>query len=353
MSRRPRVTYLSTTSGGGGAERQVHDLAIRLADMGWDVSAVSMLPLDVSFEGLPEAGVAVGSLGMRQGRPDPRALYRLARVLRERRPDVLHAHMVHAILLARLSRFAWRTPVVVSTMHSQYQGAAWRMVAYRATDRLSDATTSVSDVARRDAIRHGAVSSERIVTVPNGIDLGRYAPDAGGRARVRRDLGLGEGFVWLAVGRLTVAKDYPNLIRAFALLQQAGARSRLLIAGTGLEEGNVRSMIEAAGLGGDITLLGTRSDVPDLMRAADGFVMSSAWEGLPLVILEAAASSLPIVATDAGGNREAVLDGKTGFIVRPKDDRALADGMRRLLDLDAGDRRELGQAGRRHVVDRL
>jgi glycosyltransferase involved in cell wall biosynthesis len=235
-------------------------------------------------------------------------------------------------------------------MHSQYQGAGWRMVACRWTDKLTDATTAVSDVARRDAIRHGAVSSDRIVTVPNGIDLRQYAPDAGVRARVRRDLGL-DGFVWLAVGRLTAAKDYPNLIRAFGLLHHSGARSRLLIAGTALEDESVRSMIDTAGLGSAITLMGPRSDVPDLMRAADGYVMSSAWEGLPLVVLEAGASSLPIVATDAGGNSEAVLDGTTGFIVKPKEPQALAAGMRHLLELDAIKRREMGEAGRRHVAD--
>jgi glycosyl transferase family 4 len=91
--------------------------------LGWDASAVSMLPLDVSFDGLARESVATASLGMRQGQPDPAALFRFAQLLRDQRPDVLHAHMVHANLLARVSRLLWRTPVVVSTMHNQYQGA--------------------------------------------------------------------------------------------------------------------------------------------------------------------------------------------------------------------------------------
>ena len=342
--------YLATSSGAGGAERQVHDLAVRMTRLGWDVSAISMLPLSVSFDGLLEAGVVTRSLGMRKGMPDPRGLYRLGRALREFRPDVLHAHMVHAILLARLSRLVWRTPVLISTMHNQYQGARWRLLAYRATDRLSDATTGVSAVAARDAVRGGAVASDRIIVVPNGIALERHEPDDPARARLRSELGLGNDFVWLAAGRLTAAKDYPNLIDAFLRLRRMGDRSWLLIAGAGPDEAAIRAHITGVGLADRVSLLGIRSDIPDLMRASDAFVMSSAWEGLPMVLLEAAASSLPIVATDVGGNREAVLDGDTGFVVPPRDAHALAQGMRQLMELDVSQRLAMGEAGRAHAA---
>jgi glycosyltransferase involved in cell wall biosynthesis len=350
MSRRPRITYLATSSWTGGAERQVHDLAVRMQQDGWDVNVISMLPLGPTFADLPGLGIPTESLGMRRGFGDPRALVRLAVLLRDARTDVLHAHMVHANLLARLSRLVRRTPVVISTMHNQYQGARWRMVAYRLTDRLGDATTSVSEVARLDAIRLGAVAEDRIVTVPNGIELARFSRDDVARARLRHELALGDGFVWLAVGRLASAKDYPNLIEAFARLREAHDPGRLLILGAGPDEAIVRGRIEQAGLAGRVRLLGERPDVPDLMSAADAFVMSSAWEGLPLVLLEASASSLPIVTTDVGGNREAVHDGVTGFVVPPRDAEALAIAMRRLLDLDEGEREAMGRAARALMI---
>ena len=231
MTRRPRIMFLSTTSFTGGAERQVHDLAVRMKHGGWDVTAVSMLPLGSSFADLPSQGIMTASLGLRRGLPDPRALVRLLRMLRDRRPDVLHAHMVHANLLARLSRLMWRTPVVLCTMHSQYQGRRWRSYAYRATDRLCDATTAVSHVAMADAVRQGAVSADRIIVVPNGIDLTRYPAGAPARARTRRELELGDDFVFLAVGRLAAAKDYPNLVRAFATVRETRSAVRLLIVG--------------------------------------------------------------------------------------------------------------------------
>jgi glycosyltransferase involved in cell wall biosynthesis len=346
MTRRPRIAYLATTSGTGGAERQVHDLAVRMKQAGWDVSAISMLHLGDTFADLPAQGIPTASLGMRRGFGDPRALVRLGLWLRDARPDVLHGHMVHANLLARLSRLIRPTPVVISTMHNQYQGPRWRMVAYRMTDRLSDATTAVSDVARLDAIRLGAVAPDRIETVPNGIELRRFARDEGARARLRQELGLGDGFVWLAVGRLAAAKDYPNLIGAFATLRESMDPGRLLIVGAGPDEAAIRGCMQDAGLGRQVRLLGERADVPDLMSAADAFVMSSAWEGLPLVLLEASASSLPIVTTDVGGNREAVQDGLSGFVVAPQDTHALALGMRRLLGLDEGERLAMGAAAR-------
>lgn len=350
MSRPPRITYLATSSGTGGAERQVHDLAVHLKDAGWDVRAVSMLPLARTFADLPARGIPTASLGMTQGIADPRALVRLGRILRDHRPDVLHAHMVHANLLARLSRLIRPTPVVVCTMHSQYQGARWRMVAYRLTDRLCDLTTAVSRVARDDAISLGAVPADRVATVPNGIDLRGFGRDAATRVRVRSELGLDDDFVFLAVGRLATAKDYPNLVRAFARVRHEAQRGQLLVVGGGPQE-ELRDCISEERVDDRVLLLGERPDVPDLMRAADGYVMSSAWEGLPLVLLEAGASSLPVVATDVGGNREAVHDGVNGFVVPPRDSQALARGMLRMMGRGDAEREAMGRAGRRLVAE--
>lgn len=348
MVSRRRLLYLATSSGIGGAERQVRDLSVRMRDNGWDVLAVSMLPLERGFADLPAQGVTTASLRMGKGVPDPRGLRRLLAILRDWRPDVLHAHMIHANLLARTSRLLHRTPVLVCTMHSQRQGSRARMVAYRITDHLSDATTAVSSVAREDAISLGAVSASRVTVVPNGIDVSQYGRDRSTRSRLRSELGLGDDFTYLAVGRIAVPKDYPNLISAFARTHGAHDRARLLIAGTGPQD-DLRDRVDRAGLGGHVRLLGERQDVPELMKAADAYVMSSAWEGLPLVLLEAAASYLPIVATDVGGNGEVVIDGVTGVIVPPRDPEALAIGMTKLMTIGDGRRESMGRAGRELV----
>src|SRR5690606_21010209 len=132
------------------------------------------------------------------------------------RPDVVHAHMVHANLLTRIGRLFAPVPVLISTAHSANEGARWRAVAYRFTDRLTEETTNVSDAAVRRSIEWGAVPATRIRFMPNGIDLSRFRRDGESRAQYRRALDLDGRFAWLAVGRFEEPKDYPSMVEAFA-----------------------------------------------------------------------------------------------------------------------------------------
>jgi len=345
----PRVVFLSTDSGMGGAEREVCHLAEEFQRRGWAVTAISMLPLQSPIADLASKGIRTYSLGMRLGVPDPRGLVRLGRILRRIRPDVLHAHMVHANLLARLSRLIAPTPVVISTIHNENEGAQWRYVAYRLTDRLADVTTAVSRVAQIEATRRGAAPAGTIRVVPNGLATRDFEPDEATRERMRVALDLGDRFTWLAVGRLAEAKGYGDMVAAFATALEARPGARLLIAGVGQLEDDIRSQIGRLGLEDSVRLLGLRSDVPALMQAADGFLMTSRWEGLPMVLLEAGASGLPVVATDVGGSRDAVLDGVSGYVTPVADPARSATAIGRVMGLPDADRRRMGEAGREHI----
>ena len=346
----PRVLYVITSSGMGGAEQEVCHLAEEFHRRGWTVAVVSMLPLESPVADLAERGVRTFSLGMRQGIPDPRAIAGLGRILRRWRPDVVHAHMVHANLLGRLGRLVAPTPFLVSTMHNENEGAQWRYLAYRLTNRLSNVTTTVSNVAQAEATRRGAAPSGSILVVPNGLDAARYSPDALVRGQTRTALDLGDRFTWLAVGRLAEAKGYVDMVSAFAQASAEQPGARLLIAGVGMLEEEIRAAITRHGLVDSVRLLGLRSDVPALMQAADGFVMTSLWEGLPMVLLEAGASGLPLVVTDVSGSRDAVLPGVSGYLTPPADPEASAQAMLRVMAMDGSDRRAMGEAGRRHVT---
>ena len=285
---RGTVVFLTTSSGVGGAERQVYEVAVALHDRGWQVRAISMLPVAEVFADLPSRGIPTFTLGMRRGRPSLVAWWRLARILRDERADILHSHMIHANLLARLVRVAHPSIRIVNTMHSQRQGGRWRRLSYRMTDRLSDRTTAVSQVVRDAAVQQRLAPSGRLEVVPNGVDEGPWLADPGSRDRVRRSVAPADEFLWLAVGRLTPAKDYPTLIEAFAqVLTRTKAPTRLAIAGTGPMTAAVEQLVAGSGAAASIDLLGPRRDVPELMQAADAFVMASAWEGLPMVLLEA------------------------------------------------------------------
>lgn len=345
-----RLLFVITSLDRGGAQRQVVDLAARLRVARTPVAVLSMIPPAHYVDELVAAGVEVHSLDMRPGRPTPLAFLRYGRFLRRWRPDLIHSHMVHANLLARLGRiFLPRVPVV-GTVHNVTEGARWREIAYRLTDWLATRTTAVSEAAARRYVEVGAVPRGRIVVLPNGFDFARR-DESEARAAMRAELGAGTGFLWLTAGRLDPQKGYDMLLEAFARILPQHAGARLAIAGDGPQRAELAAAVERLELGGSVALLGDRSDVPALLAAADGFVLSSRWEGLPMVLLEAAAARLPIVATDVGGNREVVLP-QLGGVLTPVSVAGIAEGMESVMALAPEARAKIGGALRAQVETR-
>jgi glycosyltransferase involved in cell wall biosynthesis len=348
-----RILLLSTSMGMGGADKQLLSAAQHMRSRGREVLIVSLTPLGPMGLEARGLGIPIESLGMRRGIPDPRGLVRLVRLVRAWKPDVIHSHMVHANLMARGLRLLVRIPAVVSTIHNVYEGGRLRMAAYRLTNGLVDHMTIVSQAAADRFIGEGIVPKELLTVVANGVDtdLFRNVP-AGTREALRQSLGLGDGFTWLAVGRFEVAKDYPNMLRAFAKVRERQPQAVLLLVGRGSLQADTEALAGTLGLAGGVRFLGVRSDVPEIMSAADGYVMSSAWEGMPIVLLEAGAAGLPIVATRVGGNEEVVLDEASGFLVPPRDHEALGLAMARLMELPEERRSAMGERGREHIRTR-
>jgi len=349
-SRQPRRICIVTTGLAlGGAEAQVVFLAANLRRRGWAVSVVSMLPPQARTEELHAENIHLLSLDMKPGVPDVRSVWRLARYWRTFRPHIVHCHMVHANLLGRVTRVIAPVPILISTAHSTFEGRWIRDAAYRLTDGLSDLTTNVSKAGRDRYANERLASADKLIWVPNGIDTRHYAPDPTLRQSVRQKMAWHAAFVWLAVGNLREPKDYPNLLRAFANVAQGDQRSRLAIVGFGKLEGELRALSDQLGIGSRVEFLGCRQDVRDLLQGADAYVISSAWEGTPIALLEAAASALPSVATAVGGNPEVLEDGKTGLLVPPHDAAALSAAMLRMSSLSESVRLEMGTAARTRV----
>jgi len=200
-------------------------------------------------------------------------------------------------------------------------------------------------------VQIGAVPCHKVIHIPNGIDTEIFKPDLEARTRLRKELGIEDKFVWLAVGRFEEAKDYPNMLNAFAKVVLERNDSVLLIAGQGSLKGKAKHLVDDLNITTHVYFLGVRKDIPALMNAADAYVMSSSWEGMPLVLLEASSVGLPIVTTDVGGNREVVIDGKSGFLVPPKNSEALAQAMLKMMGLDEDIRKEMGNYGRRYIKE--
>jgi glycosyltransferase involved in cell wall biosynthesis len=353
MHRRPAILLVTTGLSLGGAERQLVQMAIEMRKRDWPVRVVSMLPPVGFVDELSKHEIEVDSLGMRRGVANPIGLLRLARIIRSWRPAIVHSYMVGANLLCRLTRLLAPVPVQISTVQNTFEGGSRREFFYRLTDPLCTITTQVSQAGLERYVRVRAVPARRIEMIPNSVDLSQYRPDPKARARLRKELGCEDRFVWLSAGRLHEQKRYGLLLEAIALIPaQERERGVWLIAGDGPERADLAAATHRLGLEQVVRFLGHRHDLPQLLNAADGFVMSSIWEGTSLAVLEAAATCLPIVATRVGGNEDCVIEGVTGRIVEPEDAGSLSEAICWLMSRDPAEGQKMGEAAREHVAAR-
>ena len=342
-----RVLQVVTGLSMGGAERVVADLADSLVKSGCEVRLVYMKEPRQVLPRSPE--VELQCLDVDSAADLPGGYLRFRRILREFAPDIVHSHMFHATMLARLSRLTTRIPCVISTMHTAYDGGRLRALAYRATDWLADISTNVSCEAVEKFVANGAVRPDRMIAIHNGISTEQFRPSPEARARVRAHFGVAPGCrLFFAAGRLGWSKDYPNMFRALARLP-ADLDYRLLIAGDGDLRPMLEKMVADLGLASRVTFLGIRHDIADLMAAADVYVLSSVGEGFGLVVAEAISCEGVVVATDSGGVREVL--GDQGFLVPSQDPEALAAAILKAVSLPREQALELGRQARRRVID--
>jgi len=320
-----RIAYVLTSLGVGGAERQAVGLAERMAARGNVVSLI-VLRNRQPYE-WPTTVNAVHLDASRNPVSLMAGLVKARRILRDFQPELIHSHTYPANMAARLLKILFPTAVVLSTVHSVYEGLWPRMLAYRLSDFLCRRTTTVSQASAARYVRLKAIPAHKSSVVANGIDIAEFVPSPERRIQLRAQMGVNEEFIWLAAGRIVPAKDYPNLLRAFSLVHAASPGTRLWVAGEAAPKGlaHLQALVMKLGVEGSVRWLGLRRDMPALLDAADGFVSASAWEGMPLAIGEAMAMEKPVAATDVGGVRE--LLSECGILVRAKAPAALAQAM--------------------------
>ncbi|MFM5767967.1 glycosyltransferase [Aeromonas caviae] len=345
-----KILLIITGLGMGGAERQVCDLADQFTAKGHKVLLISMTgetvnrPLSSKID-VVELNMAKTPFGF------IKAYWQARQLIQQFKPDVVHSHMVHANLFARLLRLTGKIKRLICTAHSTNEGGRGRMLAYRLTDVLCDLSTNVSQEAADIYVKRGAAPASRIVAMPNGIDTARFTFNPECRASLRQQLQLSDNTpLILAVGRLTAAKDYPNLLTAFSQLPAEFSHTQLAIIGIGEEQANIVALATQLGLSNRVHFLGLQRNVHEWMSAADIYVMSSAWEGMPLVLLEAMSCERIVVATDCGGVKEVV--GDCGILVPAKNSPALAQGLQNGLALSTDVAKAQGAAARARVIEK-
>ncbi len=357
---RPLVLHVVHGFSVGGLENGVVNLINRLPAERWRHAVLALTEVDPSFARRVERDdVRFVSLRKPPGQ-GLRELPKLWRIFRELCPSVVHTRNL-AALEAQLPAWLAGVPARVhgehgrdmADLHLTNRNHRWTRRAYRPFVQHYVALSR--DLAEHLVAPIG-VPPSRITQLYNGVDTERFAPVAQRAVPQGCPFDAPGLFVFGTVGRMQTVKAQTLLAQAFVLaLRQApasSARLRLVLAGDGPLRAECEAILRDAGLSGFAWFAGERSDVPDVMRGLDCFVLPSLGEGISNTILEAMASGLPVVATDVGGNADLVAHGSTGQIVPPADAQALATAMLAMAG-DVGQARARGLEGRRQVQMRF
>lgn len=349
-ARRRVVVMIDSLEAPGGGERLAVENAVLLDPLKfdrhlcvtrWEDGMEAAEPARSMLARMSEAGVGVVKL-RRRSKLALWAWWPLWRLLRRERVDVLHAHMFGSNIWAAIVGRLARVPAVVAHEHIwSYEGNPLRRLLDRhLIARFSDAFVVVSGDGRRLMVEREGIDPADIVVIPNGIaDHPR-----GDGARFRAELGLDGALLAGSVGNLRQQKAYEVLIEAAARLRERVPAAHVLIAGEGPDRPRLEALVARLGVGDTVTLLGARSDVPDLLAALDVAVCCSDFEGSPLAVMEYMQAGLPVVGTRIGGLAELLDDGENGLVVEPRDPAALAAALAELLE-DAERRARLGALG--------
>lgn len=342
-----KILYVITGMGLGGAEKQTIKLADIFAGNNNDVLLVSLT--DDGFLKPENSSVKVISLNMKKNPLSlVLAVFNLIRIMYKFKPQVIHSHMFHANIIARLaSAGLLKSKRLICTAHSKNEGNFLRMLCYRMTDRMCSVTTNVSKEAVDEFILLKAFQQKKSKVVYNGIDFNIFKYSNKHRTTIRAEFNIEDDIdVILAVGRLTEAKDYPNLLHAFQRIKNK--KNKLIIVGDGILKNKLEEMAFDLGITDSVIFAGQRDDVHRFYSAANIFVLSSRWEGFGLVVAEAMGAMCPVVATDSGGVSEVV--GCRDYIVQVNNSYLLSEKIYSLLSLSYEQKKEMVRLNYDHVL---
>lgn len=326
-----KVMLLAIGLGVGGTEGYIKELASRLDRRRFQVVVCVLKGDDCIARELRDNGVRVITLGGK-GKSDVRVLVRFLHVVRAEMPDVIHAFLFWANLVSRVVGKLLRVPILISAYHDLELSRAWHhLLMDRLTVRWAHSITCCSAAVCRAVGSQVGGGSEKYVTIPFGVDVGRFSNRS---SLGKQELGLDESLpVVGTVCRLVEPKKgLTALFHAMAQLREEKAvECQLLVVGEGPAHSQLRDLAVRLGIVRHVVFAGVRRDIESLLSLMDVFVLPSLYEGLGIAILEAMAASRPVVATAVGGIPEIVVHGKTGLLVPPGDPSALAAAIQQML----------------------
>jgi L-malate glycosyltransferase len=331
---RLRVCHLITGFDTGGAERVLLQTVQRLDSTRFESLIVSLRPPGPLSPTVDRIGVKTFYLGMGR-RPGPMTLWRLARVLRRQRVAIVHSYLYDASIAARLAGRWARVPVVLTSTRAPLEYLprfAWWLDRF--TSRWCQRIIAVSQHTADVIVRVEGISKDKVLVVPNGVDLQRFSPRSLSEARANWRVEE-HAFVVGSVGRLSPEKGHRYLLEALAIAKKSIPSLVCLIAGDGPLRSQLERQARELGLRDVCRFLGEVSQIETVFAALDVTVLPSLFEGMPNAVLEAMAMGCPVVATAVGGSTELLSQGETGLLVPPADPGALAGAIVRVATSDA------------------
>lgn len=332
----------------GGAVTSVNDLVLGLDRDRFNVIFIYLSGYGVDCNLIEEQGYKVFYLSniklINAFRPS--ILFKLVKILKEHRIDLLHCHVhkptVYGVMAARLAG----TPVVLSHVHGLGRSGNFRRkltnyLVSRKCSRIIAVANSVKDDVLRNNWR---MPAEKVSVLENSVDYARFADVSVSRADARRMLGLPpEAFVFGTVGRLAKTKGLTFLIDAFSAVKENLSSAELLLFGDGPCRDELEQRASKSPCCDSIRFLGHRDNIEKLYQAMDVFVLSSVAEGMPRAILEAMAAGVPCIATQVGGIPDIINSPEVGMLVPPREPAVLAEAMVKFGQMPSEQRREYGQ----------
>ncbi|WP_336017207.1 glycosyltransferase [Acinetobacter pittii] len=312
-----KIVYVITQFGIGGAERVLMNLANEMKKNGHEIHIVSLLPMS----GMETNAIDIQFLDFK--RNFFKSFIALRHLIKHLAPDVVHSHCLHANVITRLLRTITPMKKLISSAHSSNEGEGIFMKIYKYTNFLADINTNVSDAAVKKYINNNYIRKKDIRRVYNVIDILSYNFCEISRDKYRKNLELENTTVLISVGTLKEAKDYPTLIKAISILKEKGIHNfKQFIVGNGPLDSELKKMVSTYGLENEIIFLGGKSDIKELLSMADIFVLSSKFEGLPTVLVEAIMAENIVVSTKCEGVDEILRD--SAFLTNISDCNELA-----------------------------
>ena len=346
-TRRIKVVHLVTSLEVGGAQ---HNMLLGLPRLDPEryehilVSIMNRMQMEPQFRQL---GIEVHSLGLSK-KTDLAVALRLGALLKKLRPDILHTYLIHGNVLGRIvGRLVGVSTIIGSELTIGQAGTIGKLLT-KLTNPLTDAVEVNSETGGKAVVADLGVPKNKIEVILPGLDLDAFSR-TDNRSKIRTEIGVSDDqHLILFVGRLRPVKGPEYGIRAFAIAASQNPKLHLALAGEGEQRSFLKNLTKELGIEENITFLGARNDLPDVLSAADIILMPSIAEGFPRVANEAMAASKPIVATRVGGIPEAIIDNVTGLLVESKEIDTMSDAIIRVSS-DTELQQRLGNTARQHA----